>query len=261
MSNFRREEIVIENYVIHLSSQVERKAQFEARNGSFATFHWSEGVLGSEFDPGEAVISGLLAPEMITKPRFEGDFRFSPSAIGSAASHVALWRKAIAENRNLTILENDAILAPQYQETIEELTARHPSFDFIQWGWNWDSKFHAQILGGFGLVECHFVQDQIRWNIDNFQKLSTPRILLKLVHSWGINCYTISPKGAQKLIDSALPMTTAIIDRSDVGFKYFPSTLDGVMNRSYLGIEAFACWPPLSIVENDQTRSSIERTT
>ncbi|MEI6649106.1 MAG: glycosyltransferase family 25 protein [Actinomycetes bacterium] len=251
----------IENYVIHLASQSVRKTEFLDRNGGFATFNWSAGRLGSELNLSSLVAEGLLAAEMVAEPIVGPNPRFTAPALGSSLAHVDLWKLAVAENQSITILENDAILAPNYQSTITDLTGAHPDFDFIQWGWNWDSKFHARILGNMGLVECHFSQAEIPSHITNFQKLVTPHLLVKLIHSWGIHCYTISPKGAEKLLNTVLPLSTKLIDRLDVGVSYYPTTLDGIMNGLYPKLNAYACWPPLTVAENDQARSSVGQLT
>lgn len=220
-------------------------------------FHWSEGKLGADLDLDQMVAEGILAPEMVIPPSEGSDLRWSAPSLGSSTSHIDLWKLCVAKNKPITILENDAILAPDFSRTVEELTSQVPDFDFIQWGWNWDAIFTARFLGAFGTVITHFSQPEIPMHISYFQQLHVPRTLISLVQSFGIHCYTVSPKGAAALLAQCLPLNLSFIDRRDVGLYFRATTIDGVMNRVYPCINAYAAWPPLTIVENDAANSTV----
>ena len=81
--------------------------------------------------------------------------------------------------------------------------------------------------------------------------------LYKLLHSFGVGAYIISPLGAKRLLAEKGLYSSDLVDRADIGLKYFPNALSMNLNWLYPTMKAYVAFPAVAFVENLQEKSTI----
>ncbi|MEI6407396.1 MAG: glycosyltransferase family 25 protein [Actinomycetes bacterium] len=247
-------------YVVHVESQKDRKTEFEANNKHVSEIHWTYGLKGVELNLPRLLLDGLITPELFNKVSEENPRKpFAPNVIANAMSHIELWELAASSGDPVTVMENDAVLSTQFESESVRLIEANPQFDIIQWGWNFDGFLDVYLLDKtLGPTRIVTNQYSIQGKTDIFKSFESDRNLIQLSSTWGTHCYTISPGGAEKLLALTLPLSNTAVHRSDLFQFYYPTTIDGVMNRFYPHLNAYVCVPPLSLVENNKTGSTLQ---
>jgi len=172
-------------------------------------------------------------------------------------SHTTLWQLAIERSKPVTVAEDDAIFSHAFEAHAQDMLAKMPEWDIILWGWNFDAFLWLNPLPGVSGATMEFYQLPLRQNLDTFQRLDSPSFPMKLLHCFGILCYTISPKGAQEMLKACLPLCRRLISFPGLDVTIENSTLDCVMNAVYPSLRSFVCMPPLVVSENRQETSTI----
>ena len=194
--------------VISLDNYPDKYAQFLARNSrddlSFTKFSAIDGkTLNKDFLIDHGVISS--------------DLDYQIGILGNAMSHLSLWNLAIQTDSIIHIAEDDAVFRRDLGLQMRQVLESYPTndFDLIFWGFNRDLNAAFQIPG---LGSCMVVMNE--GDIKNeddltaFQTSSSPVLLAKSTRVFGILSYSISPKGAQKLMAASLPLRPMAIDVS-----------------------------------------------
>ena len=234
-------------HLINLDRSSERLVQFHKRNGHLSGVVRFPAVDGRLLDRQKMIQDGVVSH----------DLDYSIGALGAAMSHTALWRKAIEEERPLTIAEDDGIFARHFEARMAALLAGLPSdWDIVMWGFNFAQKVWVEALPGVTRMQMDFYEGPLRQNIQNFQDLDTRRMLFKLGHLFGLVCYSLSPKGARALLDLCVPFHPALIDFPGFGVRIESEGVDCIMNGAYPSLNAFVCIPPLVVTENRQEDST-----
>ena len=91
-------------YVINLDRDQERLRLFLEVNGHLTDYVRFSAVDGRTMDRAALEREGIIAANLT----------YNNGQLGCALSHIALWRMAIAEDRIITVVEDDAILAPDF---------------------------------------------------------------------------------------------------------------------------------------------------
>lgn len=162
---------------------------------------------------------------------------------GCTLSHLTLWRQAISTGKPLTVCEDDAIFSHFFEDNAEHILATlPPEWDIILWGWNYDTTLHFYMGPSAFPSPCsaQFDEDQLRLLADQFQaSVMSPRAF-RLTRAYGTVCYTISPAGAEKLLEHCSPLFAPV---------------DIMLNEVYARMNSFVSFPPLVITKNEHESS------
>jgi glycosyl transferase family 25 len=237
-------------YVINLDRDHERMQLFSETNG-----HLVEFVRFSAVD-GRATDRGALQQEGIIK----ADLTYNNGQLGCALSHIALWRLAVAENRVITVAEDDVILARDFARAHEAFVERLPAdWSIVLWGWNFDRSVWAEIPEGVAKSTLQFDQDALREHIEVFRQSEVAHAPIRLRHAFGTMAYTVSPAGARSLLEMCLPLGRRFISFEGFGIGIPNNGIDCMMNTAYSKLKAYVCMPPLAVSENRQDISNTYR--
>lgn len=165
---------------------------------------------------------------------------------GCAMSHLTLWGQVISAGKQLTICEDDAIFSHFFEGDAERILATlPPGWDIILWGWNYDTTLHFY-MGPPGFpspCSVQFDEDQLRLTADRFQAIVTSPRAFRLTRAYGTVCYTISPAGAEKLVQHCAQLFAPI---------------DIMLNEAYAQMNSFVSFPPLVITKNEPAPSTAQ---
>jgi hypothetical protein len=132
-------------------------------------------------------------------------------------------------------------------------------FDFIAWGWNYDSTLWASPLPFLSPCKMEFNQESMRLNSDRFLTAAINPILMRLHNSCGTIAYTITPLGAEKFINCLLPLKNEvevlIPNMSILTIK--PTALDMAIGEAFTKTNSFVSFPPLVLTRNETTESTV----
>jgi GR25 family glycosyltransferase involved in LPS biosynthesis/glycosyltransferase involved in cell wall biosynthesis len=234
---------VCEIHLINLDRSKDRLAKFMARNGHLGNVIRVPAVDGRETDREELQARGLIA----------ADLSYTPGALGCALSHIALWQKAVAESRIITIFEDDAVSSINFAEGAALALALVPQdWDLIHWGCVFDPLF---VWLDFDYVRAtlHFYDRRFRDDLNAFQREGFSPTPVKLLHSFGTQAYSVSPKGAKTLLDACVPLQRRHITFSGAGVVTRDEGIDVAMDGAYPSMKAFLTLPPLVIQDRTLT--------
>jgi GR25 family glycosyltransferase involved in LPS biosynthesis len=237
-------------YVINLDRDQERLRSFYEANGGAAEFVRFSAIDGREADRSALEQEGIIA----------ADLTYNNGQLGCALSHISLWRTAVSENRAVTIVEDDAILARNFLPAhIDFLERMAPEWSIVLWGWNFDRSVWAEIPEGVAKSVLTFDQDALRKNIEVFRRSETASGSIRLRHAFGSMAYSVSPSGARSLLELCLPLSRQFIRFEGFGIGIPNNGIDCMMNTAYPKLRAYVCIPPLAVSENRQDHSHTHR--
>ena len=208
-----------------------------------------------------AIDGSLLNEKIVADTKLFGlGLNYTSGALGCALSHLSLWELATADNRALTIAEDDAIFREDFFEKGNEVISLLPKdWDIIFWGWNFDSIFSIEIMPNISNAVMVFDQSKLRNSIPSFKKLKTHCLPMRLDKCFGTPAYSISPVGAKKFKEMCFPLSAfsiyyPLLKRS------LPNTgIDSAMNRIYSSTNSFVCFPPLAVTKNEHHISTVQK--
>jgi glycosyl transferase, family 25 len=236
--------------VINLQRSVARRENFNRDNAHLA-YEFVEACDGSKLTPEQIGDRRLFIPPLPFPSR---------GAYGAALSHLQMWERTIELDRPLTIAEDDAVFRHDFREASTALIAQLPQdWDFVLWGWNFDSILSLMSLAGVSPAVMVFDQDLLRENIAPFQASTIQAHPLGLDRCFGIPAYTISPAGARKFREQCFPMKNfemffPVLNRN------IPNTgIDIAMARLYSVTGSFVAFPPLVATRNEHVSSTIQK--
>lgn len=234
--------------VISLTSSADRRAAF-VQNNPGLDFAFRDAVDGRKL-----VASGDLDPAI-----FAAGLRYTPGAYGIAATTHGLWTEIAAGDKIVTIAEDDAIFRPDFRVAAADLM-RHKTdgFDFITWGYNFDSIVRVGMFNGRVPGKMSFNQDILRASLHEFRADRSPVVLLRLFESFGLCAYSISPAGARQLLERCFPLRDGE-SRSPGLRRIVPNLgIDLVMNSHYPDLRCFLAYPPLAVSPNVLETSTVQ---
>jgi glycosyl transferase, family 25 len=234
-------------HLINLDRDRERLARFHELNAHLPSIVRSHSVEGRSLDREHLQKIGYIAPNL----------SYNHAALGSAHSHIELWRMAADDEVQITVAEDDAIFAPNFIVTAKAVIGKLPEdWDIILWGWNFDAFLWVEIPEGIASCKIECNQSEMRQNVSSFRSREFDHVPLRLRHSFGIMAYTVSPAGARSLMDICLPLRDTRIQFHGYGVVVSNETLDAMMNEAYPRLKAYVCLPPIAISENWHETSS-----
>jgi glycosyl transferase family 25 len=236
-------------YVISLDRTAGRYASFLARNSHLGEIARARAVDGDTLDRADLCARGLLQP----------DTAYSNGALGCALSHACIWQVVAGSKGPWTIAEDDAIFRADFHDAAARVVASlPPDWDFVLWGWNFNSILCIDLLPG--ITPCALIADQaqLRQNIAGFQESRVPAIPVKLLRSHGAPAYSVSPAGARKLLRLCLPIRPVDVFFPVVNRMAPSDGIDMMMSLAYPRMQAYVSFPPLAVTENRRDRSTIQ---
>jgi glycosyl transferase family 25 len=252
-------------HIINLDRSADRLSEFMLANAHVKDLLRFPAIDGSALDVRELVRSGTMREEILVRdaavPK-ELPAKYTRGAVGNALSHIALWRKAIANARPLTICEDDVVFHSQYEAKADTiLGALPPDWDIILWSWNANSPILFEAIPGVHWCVAYFDGANTRERAGVFQRQPLSPMSYRLREALGMGCYSISPKGAQALKDFCLPLRR--MSPHSVGLKgnVANSGIDIMALAAYPTLKAFVSFPPLAIIINDMSRSTVQEPT
>jgi glycosyl transferase, family 25 len=237
--------------LINLDRSPDRLATFEAVN-SHVMPHVTRfsAIDGNNLDRPALVARGIIA----------SDLGYKDGAVGSALSQVALWDKAIEENRSLTICEDDAIFNRTFCTASESLLQElPPDWHVIKWGWNFDSALWFEMIPGVSACTAYFDQDSLRKKIHSFRSAKLRPRSYRFFQAFGNICYSISPAGAELLRRNCLPLRNSLVYVPGLKAHVGNYCIDIALNGVFRQMNCFVSVPPLVVTRNDHGTSTVQR--
>lgn len=234
---------------LNLDRRPERDQRFLQINRYIADFQRIPAV-----DGGETSREKLVAAQLI-----DSDLQhYSPGALGNAASHRQLWLDCAKGRNALTFAEDDAVFNRRFSTIAESVLQQLPAdWDIILWGWNFDSVLHVEMFGGLNETVLTFARPQLGPAVGRFQDLSPDARPLRLIHAFGLVCYSISPQGAARLLERCFPLRNEIVSVPGLRANIHNISLDTAMNKHFRELQAYVSFPPLVWTENDRGESDV----
>jgi GR25 family glycosyltransferase involved in LPS biosynthesis len=235
-------------HVINLDRSTGRLENFRKRNPHLTDFLRVTAIDGTTVDKTQLVSDGTITD----------DLAYSPGSLGCALSHVNLWKKAVSENRIVTIFEDDVICSLYFREESARILSKFANhWDVIQWGANFYPLF-SWLDFGFSKAKLEFYDRHFSEDPVKFQSAKYSSHLIRVAHSFGTLAYSVSPKGAGLLLEYCLPLRNRIIPFPGTGVRLNDTGIDCPMCGAYSSMQAFLCIPPLVIHDDGQLSDRIE---
>jgi glycosyl transferase family 25 len=234
--------------LINLDRSPDRLAAFHARNPHLGDVTRFRAVDGRE----------LVRPRLVEQGLLRGEPNYTPGALGVFLSHVELWRTATKTKQAVTIAEDDAIFSRHFDRSSRALTeAAGPDWDLILWGWNFDVFLWIDLIPGVSPAVIRTFQERLREGVDAFQSQDLSPRLFRLLHFFGMVCYSVSPKGAGSLLDFCLPLRPMLIPFRGFDVTVENRGVDHLLNAVVPDLKAFVSIPPLVVTENRHETSTV----
>jgi len=239
-------------YVISLDRRPDRTARFLQFNASVGNIQRFPAIDGRQLNRQKLQTNGLMQV---------GLEDYTDGALGCAMSHRALWLKSIELGHPITIAEDDAVFHRTFCNKAESLSSKiGDDWDFILWGWNFDSMLHAEIIPGVKRMLSYFDPYKMLEGLATFQTIEFDNTLLPLHNALGLPAYSISPAGAQKLLAACFPLKNFTLEIPGLDTAIPNVGIDVALNKFFAAINAYVCWPPLVVTDNETESSDIQLT-
>lgn len=211
--------------LINLDRSVDRLKRFRNHNMTHNTINRVSAVDGTKIDRLELIEGELLDPSLI----------YTDGAIGCALSHIIQWNYAVENEIPITIIEDDAILSKNFSEETERLIGTlNDDWDIVFWAYNMDSYISLQMPGGLG--GCNLIFDQSTQ--EKPEALFSENIssqLYKLQSFFGTAAYSVSPRGAEKILKFCLPLRPMLQAYPVLGKTLQNTGIDNMICKSPFG--------------------------
>jgi GR25 family glycosyltransferase involved in LPS biosynthesis len=233
--------------VISLDRTPERFAKFRELHSGLAIERFPA-VDGGRLDRSACIGDGLITE----------DNHYNAGALGTASSHVALWRQCAAAAGPLHIVEDDVILRADFAAMSAGVLQSLEHWDVVLWTHNFDWPVMVRPAAGVGPVVMQYDPEVAAREVDTFRAGRLRPMLVPLASAAGIGCYSVSPRGAARMLADCLPIGARQPRYvAGKGGEWANTGLDVEMSRHYDNWRAFLALPPLAVAPNDQSASTI----
>ncbi len=234
-------------HYINLERRKDRNERFLKQNAGIADFERFQAADGRALRVDELIKEGILQEPIKS---------FTPGSLGAAYSHLQLWDACIADDRVVTIAEDDAVFNHDFVARAEQFLAKLPTdWDIVLWGWNFDSTLCVRIMGGLRQAVLSFDAGQLGSAVADFQKQDLDAQPWRLLGAFGVVCYSLSPQGAARFRRLCFPLKNELIDVPGFPRPLPPLNIDTPMNKYYRDLNAYVSFPPLVWTENERADS------
>lgn len=233
--------------VINLDRTPERMARFRERHPE-VPIERVPAVDGRTLNREACIDARLVTPDNV----------YSPAAIGCALSHVGLWRACAAGDVPFHIAEDDVILRRDFPLMVGVMLETLDAWDIVLWSHNLDWPMQAIPAEGLGIALLKYGERAVDPQV--FRMGRAQPLLLRLFSAAGTGCYSVSPAGAQALLERCLPLgcEPASYVHAD-GRRWTNTGIDAEMSRHYGALSAYVSVPILALAENDHATSTVQR--
>ncbi|BCI67616.1 glycosyltransferase family 25 protein [Acetobacter aceti] len=234
--------------LINMDDRFDRLARFRHLNPGHDDINRVSAVAGSDINRLELMENHLLDPGLI----------YTDGAIGCALSHIVQWNYAIQTGKAVTILEDDAVLAPNFTEETDRLIrSLGDDWDIVFWAYNLDSHLSMDLPPALGMCTVTFEQRE-RSKPEDFFTGAVDSHLWPVRGLCGSAAYSIAPRGAARLMQFCLPLRPMQLYYYGLG-RTLPNTgIDSMMCALLPQMKSYAAFPPLAVPEHDVANSSIQ---
>lgn len=230
-------------HLINLDRSVERWSRYQNNNRHLT----QNTVRVSAIDGTSLDRAALIAEGLITE-----DCPYPAGTLACALSHISLWKLSASENKTITIFEDDVRASFRFIEESATISSQAPAdWDIIQWGWIFDPSF-IWLDFGFSKAKLDFYDRRYTNRTALFQFEQFSRSLIKVEHSFGLQAYTVTPRGARMLLEKCLPLRRRLISFDGTDVILDDTGIDCAMCAAYDSMKAFVCMPPLVIHDDEQ---------
>ena len=174
---------------------------------------------------------------------------FTQGALGAAASHQLLWKQAAAGARPLLVFEDDATLRSDANSSLRQVIGSiRGAWDILLLGFNLEVPLAATVAGVF-VDSRQFPSRPTEADIAVFRTTRSIVLPARLLSAFGLCGYAITPRGAHRLSNLCFPMTDRIVHLAGhPPMKVYG--LDSMMCAFYSHLDAFVCFPPITVSPN-----------
>jgi glycosyl transferase family 25 len=244
--------------VINLDRYPDRMARFMAYNAiDDVEIVRMQAVDGEKLDRDELVARNLIAPDLV----------YSTNSVACSLSHVRCWQRIIESGRPGVVCEDDVALRRDFGRLHAAFEAELAHADTIFWSYNFDMHVDFRVPG---MGTCSSIFDE-RWfndegRIAEFQAGAVPVTLWRPERLWGVACYSVTPRGAARMLDRVMPLRNASVDFAyPTGLKQmsvcnFPSLgIDSDLGLVHVNeLDAWVAVPPAAIHVTHNNVSTID---
>ncbi|WP_160000324.1 glycosyltransferase family 25 protein [Roseomonas sp. 18066] len=197
----------------------------------------------------------------VEKGLFASGLPYSAGACGSAVSHIALWNDCISRDMPMHIAEDDAVIRPDFHAVAARLLAAQQGWDIVLWSHNdnWPVGLVSPVAGTVSVLEGAPLSAAILGDAyPVFRAFRGMPALVPLASAAGLGLYSISPRGARKLLQRCLPLAgEPARDARDLTKSWRNTALDVELSRHYAGLDAYLALPIMAVMINDEDMSTI----
>jgi GR25 family glycosyltransferase involved in LPS biosynthesis len=223
-------------YLLNLDRSEDRLRRFWERNAHL------EGLVervsatdGGTLDRDELLCAGYILD----------DLTYGPGTLGCAMSHIRLWEMAVAEDRSITIFEDDAVASIGFVEASNSVIDTLPTdWGIMQWGYILNPLF-AWVDLGISKARLHCYGPKLYSTSAEFRDAPSIPTALRLLHCFGAAAYSISPAGARAALDYCLPLLHRYITFPDAGVTFLDEGIDCALCGVYPDMKAYLSMPQL----------------
>jgi GR25 family glycosyltransferase involved in LPS biosynthesis len=239
--NHTDQKVSLQIFLLNLDRSPDRLSRFRERNSHLmGMVQRVSATDGTALDRDELLRSGYILD----------DLTYNAGALGCAMSHIRLWERVIAENRNITIFEDDVVTSSCFFETSNRITNALPAdWDIIQWGYLFNPLFVWVDLG-ISKARLHCYGPKLN-SLAEFEDIPTVPTALRLLHCFGTAAYSISPSGARAALEYCLPLRHRYITFPDAGVTTIDEGIDCALCGIYPRMKAYLSLPQLAAAFDD----------
>ena len=178
---------------------------------------------------------------------------WSAGAIGIGLSHRLCWRLCCESKSPLIVLEDDVLLANDWQVQLKQLV--NPGAGFVLLGWNLDSMLRAEYSYPQEVISLFEPAYPNETNLHAILNSKDERQRKQLRFTFGLPGYWLGPSMARHLLSTIEKLETLplLLGR---GFPQVSTNgIDGLLNLHYYKIGAEVIMPPLALALNNPNTS------
>lgn len=232
--------------LINLDRHPDRLAAFHATHPDM-TFERHAGVDGDTVDRHMLIEQNVLSRTL----------SYNNPALGRALSHLMQWRDAATMGNAVTVIEDTAVLSANFVEEAGRVVGGLPTdWDIILWGHDRASVLIEEAAGNLAPMRsadgCGGARPP-----EAFAAQSVTTRAARLHAGTGAVAYSVSPKGASRLLDALVPLRPMEVsdwarDRTMVNDR-----IDVMLARLWPSISAWISVPPLAVSRSGETASTM----
>jgi GR25 family glycosyltransferase involved in LPS biosynthesis len=238
----------METFVINLDRSPERLEEFRRANPHLKNLSRFPGVDGKTVTHAELLQRGLFAEPIL----------YNEGAIGNALSHIGIWEKAAKKSDITTVFEDDAIVHRDFEALVPTLIEEElpDDWDIAYWGWNFDAVMGFDLFPGTPCA-VRFSQNDLRQHWQEIQKNAVRPNMHRLHYAFGVAGYSVSPKGAKKLLKLITPIKPFLCTIPALDLEVQNDAIDSALAGVCDQLNAYACFPPLVLTKNEHVHSTV----